>query len=192
MQHLPKFLKILIWETVENAPMLAGLLAAIRIQPNNLMLALIVLVIGTACGAILIHFTESKKYSNQPTLKETFVNFIVFTLLSIPFIFYFSSGNTWWSNWAIDIVLGVLAGYLLSFSESWGWNSKETVKVHALSMASAFVLFLSSVRYTSRFDTVIAIILVAIVFNFFISIIIVLFDYWPIKEPEQKTSGTST
>lgn len=187
MQYDLRFFKILLWETLENAPMLIGLLVALRIQSENLILAIIILVIGTACGAILIHFTESRKYSNQPMLKETLVNFAVFTFLAIPFLFYFSANDVWWSNWGTDIVIGILVGYVLSFSESWGWSNKATVKIHALSMGIASLIFLYGIRFTFQLELFSAIVVVGIVLNFFVSIIIVLFDYWPIKTSPEKT-----
>lgn len=184
----PRFFKLLFWEVVENAPMLISFLLAIRIQSNSFLLAFVVLIIGMACGSVLIHFTESKKYSNQPTLKETIVNFIVFTLLSTPFVIYFSNNNAWWSNLITDTILGIIAGFALSFGESWGWNSTETVKVHAVSMAVAFVLLLYGVRLTYELELISAIFLVCIILNIFVSILIVLFDYYPIKEPNEMNS----
>lgn len=191
MKHDLRFLKILLWETIENAPILIGFLLALRIQSENLFLALVILLIGTASGATLIHLTESSKYSNQPMLKETLVNFAVFTVLAIPFLFYFSVEEAWWSNWVTDIILGLLVGYVLSFSESWGWNDKATVKIHAVSMAIASILFLYGIRFTYKLELFIGILAIGIVFNFFVSIIIVLFDYWPIKTANQMTVSMS-
>jgi hypothetical protein len=180
-----RFFKLLFWEVVENAPMLISFLLAIRIQSNSFPLAFVVLIIGMVCGTVLIHFTESKKYSNQPTLKETIVNFIVFTLVSTPFVIYFSNNNAWWSNLITDTILGVIAGFALSFGESWGWSNTETVKVHAVSMAVAFVLLLYGIRLTYELEPISAIFLVAVVLNIFVSVVIVLFDYYPIKEPNE-------
>lgn len=187
----PRFLQILFWEALENAPMLIGFLLAVRLQSQNLILALAALMVGAACGAGLIHFTESKKYSNQPSLKETLVNFLVVTVLGIPFAFYFSSNGVWWSNWGTDLGLGIVAGLALAFGESLGWSNTATVKMHALSMAVAVVLFMLGIRFSNIFDPWLAMLLVGGVFNLFVSAIIVFFDYWPIKESDQRTSLTS-
>lgn len=185
MKNNLKFLSILVWESIENAPMLIGFLLAVRLQAQNLTGSLTILVIGTASGAILIHFTESKKYSNQPTRRETLVNFGIFTVVAIPFVFYLSANGAWWSTWIIDIILGITAGFVLSFGESWGWNSTTSVKAHSISMAVAFAIFLSGIRFTSQLEPMIAIFMVGIVLNLFVSGIIVLLEYWPIKESHQ-------
>jgi len=180
MNHT-KFLTILFWEMLENAAMLIGFILALRFWTENISLALVYLLLGAALGAVLIHFTEIKKFSNQPTLKETLVNFVVFMLLSIPFVFYFSAKETWWSNWIMDILLGIVAGGALAVAESWGWKNTATLRIHMLSMAVAFVLFLWGLRFTAQFELLTSIFTVGIVLNFFVSIVIVLFDYWPIK-----------
>lgn len=181
MKYDQRFLQILFWEALENAPMLAGFLLAVRLHSENLMLAFACLLVGAAGGAGLIHFTEVKKYSNQPTWKETLVNFAVFAVLPIPFVFYFSVEGAWWSNWVTDLLLGVLAGCALAVGESWGWKSSATVKVHIVSMAIAAALFLLGVRFTHAIELLPAIVLVGVVLNLFISVIIVRFDYWPIS-----------
>ncbi|MCJ7434307.1 MAG: hypothetical protein MUO77_12540 [Anaerolineales bacterium] len=178
---------ILLWETLENLPLFIGFLLAIRIRSENLALAFTYLLAGTALGVGLIHFTEVKKFSNQPRLKETLTNFSVFTALAIPFVFYFSVSNTWWSNWITDIILGVAAGYVLAIGESWGWSKTKEVKSHALTMAISAALFLSAIRLIYPIESMTAVLVAGTILTFLLSMIIVWLDYWPIKQED----GTS-
>jgi hypothetical protein len=111
----------------------------------------------------------------------------VFTILATPFIFYFSADGAWWSNWGTDIVLGAVAGGALAIGESWGWSNIITVRVHIVSMAIAAVLFLFTIRLIYRIESLTVMLMFGIIFNLSISMIIVLFDYWPIKELTQTT-----
>ncbi len=175
-----RFLRIVFWESLENLPLFIGFLLAVKFRAENLGLALVCLVAGTALGAGLIHFTETKKYSNQPSLKETLVNFGVFTGLAIPFVFYLSAPDAWWSNWITDIILGSALGAVLAVAESWGWSNKATVKTHAVSMSIAAVAILISIRLIYSGNTFI---LVAggLLLTIIVSIIIAWIDYWPIE-----------
>jgi hypothetical protein len=179
-----KFLQILFWETLENAPLFIGFLLAVRIRSENLVLALVCLLAGTALGAGLIHLTEVKKFSNQPALKETWTNFGIFTILAIPFIFYFSASGVWWSNWVTDIVLGAVAGIALAVGESWGWSNTVGVKLHAVSMTIAAVLFLFGIRLIYQIESLAVMLIFGLVFTLLISILIVRLEYWPMKKSD--------
>lgn len=185
-----RFPRILLWETLENLPLFVGFLLAIRVRSENLVLAFAYLLTGTALGTGLIHFTEVKKFSNQPNLKETLTNFAVFTALATPFVFYFSISNAWWSNWFTDILLGAAAGYALTIGESWGWSKTAEIRSHALVMSISAALLLLVIRLIYMLESMIAMVIAGTVLTFVISIIIVLFDYWPIKE-EGRTSISS-
>lgn len=180
-----RFTGILLWETLENLPLFIGFLLAVRIRSENLALAFAYLLAGTALGAGLIHFTEVKKFSNQPRLKETLTNFAVFTALSTPFVFYFSISNVWWSNWITDIIFGAVAGVALAIGESWGWSKTTKVKSHALTMAISAALFLFAVRLIYTIESVTAMLIAGTILTFLLSIIIVWLDYWPIKQEDQ-------
>lgn len=180
-----RFTGILLWETLENLPLFIGFLMAVRIRSENLALAFVYLLLGTALGAGLIHFTEVKKFSNQPRLKETLTNFAVFTTLTTPFVFYFSISNVWWSNWITDIIFGAAAGAALAIGESWGWSKTTEVKPHALTMAISAVLFLFAVRLIYTIESLPAMLIAGTILTFLLSIIIVWLDYWPIKQEDQ-------
>ncbi len=185
MKRHKKILIILFWEALENAPMLIGVLLAIRFQAQNLGLALICLFVGTTSGVIAIHFTESKKFSNQPSVKETLTNCVVFFVLGTVLIFYFSGHNVWWSNWVTDMLLGIVAGGMLAIGESWGWQTHDTVKTHILSMSLATACFLVGIRLIYNIDSLPIMLVVSMFFNIPISMLIVFFDYWPEKEIKQ-------
>lgn len=182
MKYDNRFLKIVLWEALENAPILAAFLWAVKLHAENFLLAFIVLSIGAAASAALIHLTERKKYGIQPTLKETVVNFIVFSVMPIPFIFYVSANDIWWSNWLTDVLLGILAGISVAVGESYGWKEKSRVKVHAISMASMSIISLWGIRFMHNAELLLSVIVIGIFFNLLVSSIIVWFDYWPIKE----------
>lgn len=182
MKRYKKILTILFWETVENAPMLIGVLLAIRFQAQNLVLALACLFIGTSLGTIAIHLTETKKFSNQPSIKETLINGVVFFALGTVLLFYFSGQNVWWSNWVTDILLGIVAGGMLALGESLGWQTHETVKTHIVSMSLATACFFVGIRLIYKIDSLPTMLAVSMFFNIPISMLIIMFDYWPTKE----------
>jgi len=177
-----RFFAILFWETLENAPVLIGFLLAIRVQSENLALSFVYLLAGVALSVGLIHFTEKKKFSNQPTSRETLVNFVIFTIVAVPFVFYFSAYGVWWSNWGTDIVLGAIAGGVLAIGESWGWKNTATVRMHIASMSISAALFLFAIRFIYGIESLIVMLIVSFIFILLISMIIVLFDYWPVNE----------
>lgn len=178
-----RFWKILFWETLENWPLIVGFLVALRLKADSWALAVAGLVASTALGALSIHFTEIKKFSNQPTFKESAVNFIVFTGLAFAFLFYYSPAETWWSNWLTDLGLGALVGVVLAAGESLGWSATTTVKTHALAMAIASALMLLAVRFIYQLQPLTLMLVAASLATVTISIIIVWIDYWPIKPP---------
>ncbi len=176
-----QFLKILFWETVENLPLFIGFLFAVRIRTNSLAAALVSLLAGIVLGVGLIHFTETKKFSNQPTLKETLTNLVVFSVLAVPFVFYFSDVDVWWSNWMTDVLFGAVAGGLLAWGESRGWKSTTTLGTHAVAMAVSVALLLTGIRFIYRVDSLANMLLVGGLLTVFISVIISWIDYWPVK-----------
>lgn len=182
MKQYKKILTILFWEALENAPMLIGVLLAIRFQAQNFVLALTCLFVGTSSGAIAIHLTETKKFSNQPSIKETLTNCAVFFVLGTVLLFYFSGRSVWWSNWMTDMLLGIVAGGMLAIGESWGWKTQDTVKTHILSMSLATGCFLVGIRLIYNIDSLPAMLVVSMFFNIPISLLIIFFDYWPDKE----------
>ena len=190
MGNAAKFLVILFWEMLENFPMLVGFMLAIRFWTGNLDLALACLLSGAALGAGMIHFTEGKKLSNHPTLKETLINFLVFAVLGIPLVFYFVADDAWWSNWMTDVLFGIVVGGMLTVGESWGWRNTSAMKVHAVSMAIAAALFLLGIRFTYRVESLIAMFAVGVVLNLFVSIMIVSLEYWLAPMPPEKKSET--
>lgn len=192
MKYDVRFLKIVFWETLENIPLFLGFLLAIKFRSDSLLVAFICLVIGTTLGSGLIHFTEIKKYSNQPSLKETLTNFLVFTFMAVPFIFYFSTVDVWWSNWVTDLGLGIISGGGIALSESWGWNNAKvsTVRTHAISMAIAATLLFMGIRILHPLP--LGIVLSAgLGLTLVVSIIISRIDYWPIKPAEPSAHHTS-
>jgi hypothetical protein len=178
-----RFWKILFWETLENWPPVVGLALAVRMLSDSWLSALICLVVSTALGAIAIHFTEIRKFSNQPTLKESVVNFVVFTLLAILFLLYYAPGDTWWTNWVTDLGFGAIVGVALAMGESLGWSNTATLKTHALAMAIASALILLALRFLYRLQPFGLMLLTGSIVTLVISLIIVWIDYWPIKQP---------
>jgi len=176
-----QFLKILFWETLENIPLFMGFLLAVRWQVNSWPLALFCLAIGIVLGVGAIHLTETKKFSNQPSLRETVTNGVVFMALALPFVFYFSGGNVWWSNWVTDILLGLVLGALLAFGESRGWSGTATLKTHTLAMAIAATLLLLGIRFIYQAEPLVLMLLAGGVLTILVSALIVWIDYWPVK-----------
>jgi hypothetical protein len=172
-QNTRRFATILFWETLENVPLVYGIVLALRWQKANLWLSLGGLIISIMLGVIAIHFTEHRKYSDQPTVKESWVNFITFLTLAVLIFFYFFAS---WSNWFTDVAAGIIVGAALAIGESIGWSNRASLKTHLPAMVIACTIVFSGLRFIHPLGLVPLLVMTGSI-TLVISIIISLMDY---------------
>ena len=181
-----RFLRPLFWESIQNLPMILGFLSAARLLEYSFLLALLALMTGILLGNLVMHATEPKLHTKptESTLKGTLINIAAFVVLSIPFLFYFSVDNLWIS-WKTDLILGVVAGILLTLVQSTAWEGpKSRMLLHGLAMAVSFPLIMVGIRYSLTIDTWLLMLLAGTLITFLASAVIVLIDYQSILKED--------
>ena len=174
-----KFLKVLFFESLQNLPMILGFIFAARTWEQNMPIALIILTAGVLLGVLIMHFTEPKIHQEpiEPSYKGDIINFVLFMVLAIPFIFYFKSENRWIS-WKMDIIAGLMVGVLLTMGQSLSWEgSKSRMIMHGLAMAVSFPLILLSIRYILKLESNILTMVIGTLATILASYVIVIIDY---------------
>jgi hypothetical protein len=159
--------------------MIMGFIFAARLWEQNLWIALIILSVGVLLGVLIMHFTEPKLHQEpyEPGLKGDIINFILFMVLSIPFIFYFNAENRW-INWKTDIIAGLIVGVLLTLGQSLSWEGpKSRMVMHGFAMAISFPLILLGIRYILQVESIFIALVLGFLVTVLASIIIVSIDY---------------
>ena len=124
----------------------------------------------------IVSFGVLPLLATESTLKGTLINIAAFVVLSIPFLFYFTVDNLWVS-WKTDLILGVVAGILLTLVQSTAWEGpKSRILPHGLAMAISFPLIMVGIRYSLTIDTWLLMLLAGTLITFLASAVIVLID----------------
>ena len=168
-----------MWESLENLPLLFGFLFAARLWGDSLPAGLAALIIGIGVGVLVTHFVEPKLHKGNHKVRwiSTLVNFILFIILSIPFIYYFRS-DTRWINWKTDLFAGLAAGLLLTLIQSLHWTGKKSrMLLHGAAMLVAFPVIMLGLRYIVRADNWGTSLLLTFFLTLFTSLVIALIDY---------------
>jgi hypothetical protein len=144
---LAGFLKVLIWEYVQNLPILAGFFwALVSWQADRFWVAILYMLAGGTGSAVLIYLTESRKQSGYQEPKSVLLmNLVGMTILVFAIVLYFSAR---WSTWMTDLVIGVLCGAGLGILQSLAARKKINV-VHAIALGIASPLILAFIRWMS-------------------------------------------
>ena len=181
-----RFLRPLFWESIQNLPMIMGFMVAARLLGYSFLLALLALMTGILLGNLVMHITEPKLHTEptDSTLKGTFINIVAFVVLSIPFLFYFTADNLWFS-WRTDLILGVAAGILLTLVQSTAWEGdKSRMLLHGLAMAVSFPLIIIGIRGSLTIDSWLLMLLAGALITILASAVIVLIDYQSILKED--------
>jgi hypothetical protein len=159
--------------------MILGFIIAARFREDNFAFSILSLMIGIITGSTLMHFTEQKlhKTKYEATLKSTVINIILFVILAVPFLFYFSLENKW-LTWKTDVIFGILVGIVLTIGQSATWEgSKSRMVIHGTAMAVSFPLMLVGIRYALRMEAWGSTLLLGLLITLLGSVVIVLIDY---------------
>ena len=174
-----KLLSIWIWETLENLPLLFGFVVAARLWTENVIAGLIALILGMGLGVLVTRILEPRlhKGNHQVRWVSTLINFALFALLAIPFLYYFRA-ETDWLNWKTDLLGGLGAGLLLTFVQSLHWTgAKSRILLHGAAMLVAFPVIMLGLRTIICMDSWGLSIILTLFLTLFASLIIALIDY---------------
>jgi hypothetical protein len=174
-----RLLLVWMWESFENLPLLFGFVIAARHWEDNLPAGLAALVVGIGLGVLVTHFVEPKLHKGNREVRwiSTLVNFILFIVLAVPFIYYFRV-DTRWINWKTDLLAGLAAGLLLTFIQSLHWTGKKSrMLLHGAAMLVAFPVIMLGLRYIVCADNWGTSLLFTFFLTLFTSLVIALIDY---------------
>jgi hypothetical protein len=142
-----RFLKAILWEFVQNLPLIAGFIAALALwQQGDWWVAIICMVAGSTVGALVIRFTESKivKGRHEPW-RVTVTNIVVMTVLTFVLVIYLS---THWSSWKTDLLFGALAGVGIAVAQDLAAGDRIGIR-HCAALGLSAPLALIGVRVLS-------------------------------------------
>ncbi len=134
------FLRIILWEYLQNLPILAGFVLGFDLwQGDREWAAVACLVAGALTGSILIALTEARKVAgHKEPLAVVIMNIIVMAVIMFALVVYLAAA---WSGWPTDLAVGALGGAGLGIAQ--GLAAKKRVDLRhcaALSLSSALVL----------------------------------------------------
>lgn len=132
------------WESVQNAPLVAGFLLGLRLwqsgQPGG---AVLFVVGGSLLGALVIWATEARIVAgHREPLRAVLVNVAVMSALMLAVVAYLSAA---WSRWWTDLLAGALVGLALGAAQDLAARSPVGLR-HGAAFALAFALGLLGVR----------------------------------------------
>ena len=174
-----KLLSIWMWESLENLPLLLGFVVAARLWQVNLIAGLVVLLLGMGLGVFITRLVEPRLHKDQREVRwtSTLINFILFVALSIPFLYYFRA-DTRWINWKTDIVTGIIAGILLTWTQSLHWTgAKSRMFLHGAAMVVSIPVIMIGLRLIVNVEGWNLTLLLTLLLVLFASFIIALIDY---------------
>lgn len=140
------------WEFIQNLPLVAGLILAIQLWQEGLMVTtLAAMITGSILGALLIRLTELRiigghqsggLQEEQEPVAVTAMNAALMFLFMLILTVYLTAG---WSSIATDLLAGSLIGLMLSAGQSLaagravGWR-------HSLAFTAAFPASIITIR----------------------------------------------
>jgi len=174
-----KLLAALTWESLENLPLLLGFVVAARLWEESILAGLAVLGFGMGLGVLVTRLVEPKLHKGKHEVRwmSVFINFMLFVVLAIPFLYYFRA-ETRWINWSTDVLGGLAAGIVLTLVQSLHWTgAKSRMLLHGAAMATAFPVIMLGLRYTIGVDGWGLSIFYTVLLTLLASLIIALIDY---------------
>ncbi len=143
-----QFIKAIVWEFVQNGPVLVLFVAAMWLWANDRRReAIVCSVINAVIGALLIRFTEPLISGYYEPWSVTWVNIIAFGVLQVLFAAYLGTESQW-SNWRIDALFGGLAGGGLALAQGLASAGSPWIGVvlHSLALGLIGALLMSGLR----------------------------------------------
>jgi hypothetical protein len=165
--------RIFFWELAQNfPPLVAFLMAAWLWQQEQPLQALTWVLVGGLSGALLFRLTQFKVRARlQP--ESTTVTHIALMTSAMFFCVIYLMSNKAWSSWRLDLLIGVLVGFLWLFlqqSKGQAHFSLQNWLAYSLPLSISIPLLFSAVRWlagNSLLLTLIGAILITIGFTLF-------------------------
>jgi hypothetical protein len=174
-----KLLSVWTWESLENLPLLLGFVVAARLWGENLIAGVGALVLGMGLGAIVTRLVEPRLHKGKHQVRwvSVLINFVLFVVLAIPFIYYFRA-ELRWINWKTDLLGGLAAGLLLTLVQRAHWTgSKARMLLHGAAMVVSFPIIMVGLRSIIRVGNWGFLILFTFLLTLFASLVIAVIDY---------------
>lgn len=174
-----KLIAVWIWESLENIPLLLSFVVAVRMWEGNRPAALAILIAGMGLGVLVTRAVEPKLHKGNPVVHwtSTLWNFLLFVVLSIPFLYYFRA-NSAWVNWKTDLLAGLVVGMLLSYIQSLHWTGRKSrILLHGAAMTVSIPMIMLGLRSVLRVEDWGLFLLLALFLALFASLVIALIDY---------------
>ena len=142
------FCVTLLWEFVQNLPVICCFAAAVWLWSHNRRRAAAgILVIGSVSGALVIRFTEVLADGGREAWSVTLVNAVVLSMLQVAFAAYTGTEKRW-SSWRTDLLLGIGAGVGLAVAQGLAAPGISMIAVilHSTALGISGGLVLVSIR----------------------------------------------
>lgn len=181
-----RLLIVWMWESLENLPLLFGFVIAARLWEDNFMAGLVALIAGMGLGVLITRYVEPMLHKGNHKVRwiSTLVNFMLFVVLAIPFVYYFRA-DTRWLNWKTDLIAGLASGLLLTFIQSLHWTGKKPrIVLHGAAMVVAFPVIMVGLRYIIRLENWYMALFLTVLLILCSSLIITVIDYQEMYGPE--------
>jgi hypothetical protein len=167
---------MILWEFLQNALLMLPFVSAVWLWRENQHIAGVVACVALSGigGSVFMHYTETF-ITSKPTasFQELLSSIVVTGGLSSVFVLYLGQCE----NWKLDILLGVIAGVVLSIAQYWISGDFSWVS-HAIAMSIASTICLLSFRLViSRSNNLQIALGYATLIVLIVSVIIVSIDY---------------
>ncbi|MEE8392295.1 MAG: hypothetical protein V3S14_16075 [Anaerolineae bacterium] len=166
----------IVWEFLQNALLMLPFVSAVWLWRESKNVAGVVACVAMSGigGSIVMHYTETL-ITGKPTasFQELLGNIVVISSLSTVFVLYLGQCE----NWKLDVLLGGIAGVVLSIAQYWISGGTPRVS-HAIAMSIASTICLLSFRLViSRSNDLQTALGYATLIVLIVSVIIVSIDY---------------
>ncbi len=169
-----RFARMLLWEFVQNLPLIAGFLAGLCAWGSGRpWLAVVSILGGSLVGSLAIWATESKIVEgHREPLRVVVVNVIMLSVLMFVVVLYLTAG---WSRWWTDLLVGAVVGAGLGGAQDLAAGSPVGLG-HSAAFALASAVGLVGVRFlVASLPLGLAVFVVTLI----LTVVVVLLDYGP-------------
>jgi len=142
------FVETLVWEFVQNVPVICCFAIAVWLWSRDRRRAAIgILVAGSVAGALVIRSTEVLADGGKEAWSVTLVNGVALSVMQVAFTAYTGTERRW-SSWRTDLLLGITAGVGLAVAQGLAAPGISTIAVilHSIALGISGALVLIGVR----------------------------------------------
>ena len=169
---MTEFSRAILWEFVQNLPLIAGFVVGSSLWRQNLVAAMISMIVGSIVGSLAIRATESRIVDgHHEPARLVVANVVSIALIMLALSAYLSAS---WSGWQTDLLLGSAVGVLLGIVQS-VVVGESIGTVHCAALGLSFPLGLIGVR--AVLATGLPLVWASIIITAVITLLISVLDY---------------